>query len=114
MISGVNVVLHKKSVSGTNAIGEKIYTEQTETISNILVEPASNDAIVDELTMTGKKLAFILHIPRTDENSWEDCIVDLPSPWNISVKTFATDKMIFDPRLTPLPWGRKVKCELIK
>mgnify|MGYP003320148742 CR=1 FL=1 len=72
MIGCETVVLIEKSENGADAFGKPIY-ETTETeVPNVIVGSPSFDDEVSELNLTGKRLAFILGIPKGDTHNWKD------------------------------------------
>ena len=65
-IRGKTVLLHEQTVKGKDPFSKNITTESLVEVENVLLEPADYSAIVDEFNITGKRLAFILHIPIGD------------------------------------------------
>lgn len=110
MIKGCLVKLHTKKKIGEDEFHAPIYEETIEEVENVLIEPVSDDAVINELQLSGKRISYMLHIPNGDTHNWNDSIVELPAPWNESVKTFGGG-IIYDPKLTPLDWFKKVKAE---
>lgn len=108
MIKGQTVTLYEVSQTGIDEFNNPFYEETAIEVGNVLIEPASNDAIVSELQLTGKKVVYILHIPKGDTHDWKDAKVYIPS---IGIfKTFG-DCLVYDEALTPLSWNKKVKVE---
>lgn len=107
MIHGQTILIHNKTLTGQDPFGKDIFTETIESVDNVICEPASNDAIVTEWQMTGKKVAYILHIPKGDTHDWKDTIVDFNGE---SWKTYG-DCLEWDASQTPLDWNKKVKVE---
>lgn len=108
IIKGRTVILYTKRETGRDAFNAPIYAMTPESIDNVLVEPASTDDIITTTQLYGKKIAYTLHIPRTDNHIWVDSIVEF---YGRKYRTFG-DVLEYDPNLTPLEWGRKIKCEL--
>lgn len=106
-IKGRTVVLHEMTQTGVDDFNHPIMIESLVEVENVLIEPASNDAILSEIQMTGKRVAYILHIPKGDTHNWKDAVVDF---YGQSWKTFG-DCLIYDEDLTPLSWNKKVKVE---
>lgn len=108
MIKGQTVKLHAYKVIGTDLFGGIVKEDMgVVDVPNVLIEPASNDAIVTDLQLQGKKLTYILHIPKTDENMWEDTTVEF---YGKKWKTYGS-MLIYDEKLTPGEWNKKVKVE---
>lgn len=108
MIKGETVILIKKTVTGENPIGEPIATSQEIEVENVLIGTPSTDAAVQDLNLYGKRLAFVLGIPKGDNHNWKDTDVlirgqkfrtygfpltqteaNVPGPWNTQVKVEA-------------------------
>lgn len=111
MIKGVSVILHRITQTGVDDFNMPIYADQQIVVDNVLVEPASNDEVVNEVQLYGKHIAYNLHIPMSDTNDWKNTLVDLPAPWNETLKTYGSC-LVYDPKNTPLDWGKKIKAEL--
>lgn len=107
-IHGINVVLHEKTASGTDAFNAPTYTETEVTVSDVLVEPVSAEAIVNDESMLGKHLVYILHIPKGDTHEWKDSIVEF---YGRKFQTFG-EVLMYQEDMTPLKWNKKVRCEL--
>lgn len=106
-IQGQTVKLYDTSQTDTDPFGQPIMTEEVVEIENVLIEPASNEDITNSLDIDGKKVTYILHIPRTDTHDWRDKKVEF---YGQIFRTFG-DCLIYDPDLTPLEWGKKIKVE---
>lgn len=107
---GVTVVLNVKTQTGTDAFGRPIYSTIPKNVSDVLVGEPSSDDITNMLTMYGKKVAYTLAIPKTDENVWEDTEVTLPAPFGGTYHTigYATAGITEN---IPTRWNRKVHLE---
>lgn len=105
LIKGRTVKLIQNSQIGVDEFNAPIYDETEIEIENVLIEPASNEAIVDELGISGKRVSYILHIPKGDTHVWEDTKVSF---YGETWRTFG-DCLIYDERLTPLDWNKKIK-----
>lgn len=107
MIKGRAVTLYENVEIGVDGLNRPIYEEQEVIVDNVLIEPASNDAIISDLDVTGKHLSYVLHIPKTDTHDWNDTKVGFYGEiWH----TYG-DCLIYDEDLTPLDWNKKVKVE---
>lgn len=107
MIHGIDVVLHKKTQASTDAFNAPIYTDTEVTVHNVLVEPVSAEAIVNDTSLQGKHQVFILHIPKGDTNQWTDTVVEF---FGLTFKTFG-DVLMYQEDMLPLAWSKKVRCE---
>jgi len=105
MIKGETVILIEKIKNGTDAFGAPIFTENEVEIKDVLIGNPSTDAVINELQLYGKRLIFVLGIPKGDNHNWQDTIVvirgerfktygfpltqtaaNVPGRWNTQVK----------------------------
>ena len=109
MIHGIDVILYEKTKTGANSLGEEMYTLTPVTVSNVLVAPLSDEEILSELNLTGKRATYQLGIPKGDTHDWENSIVFFfGESWRtIGKPTQGIEAMI------PLSWNKKVKVESI-
>ena len=107
LIKGVPVTLYQRTEAGRDALGETLYTETPVTIPNVLVTPASAEAVVSELQLSGHRLAYELCLPKGDDHTWENCRVDF---FGQQFRVYAPPQEYLESQL-PLDWNRKVKVE---
>ena len=107
MIKGIDVILYNKTKTAEDPFGRPIYTESPETVHNVLVSPASAEAIVEELNISGKRLEYLLCIPKGDEHAWEDRTVEF---FGRKWKTFGPVQEWIE-AMVPLSWNKQVKVE---
>lgn len=105
MIKGEQVVLIEKTQTGTDSFGNPTYSESEVTVDNVVIGTPSTEAAIAELNLTGKRLAFVLGIPKGDTHNWKDTFViirnqkfrtygfpltqtnaNVPGKWNTQVK----------------------------
>lgn len=108
MIKGETVILIEKTENGVDPFGKPTYTETWVNVDNVVVGSPSFEAAVAELNLTGKRLAFVLGIPKGDTHNWVDTDVvirgqkfrtygfpltqteeNVPTRWNTQVKVEA-------------------------
>lgn len=107
MIKGITVTLYEKTPTGIDAFNRPIYTEVPVAVENVLVTPASSEAVVNELSLTGKKLVYELSIPKGDTHTWEDKRVTI---WNEDYHVYDFTRQWIDANV-PLLWNAKAKVE---
>lgn len=116
MINGITVTLYVRTpkmtgnVQDVDEFGEPIYIETPTAVSNVLVTPSNNDAIVTDLQLYGKRSAYELCIPKGDTHDWTDSRVSF---FGKTFRTFATDVQWIGVN-TPTKWNKKVKVERIE
>ena len=104
---GITVTLYEPTVTGTDPFNRPIETITPTTVDNVLIgEPTTSD-IVNELSLSGKRLAYTLAIPKGDEHVWEDRVVEF---WGERFRTIGKPTQGIE-SLIPLDWNKKVKVE---
>ena len=107
MIKGISVTLYVKTKTGTDDFNRPVYSEAATTVDNVLVTPVSSEAVVNDLQLFGKRLAYELCIPKGDTHVWEDVVVEFGGE---KYRTFGfPEEWIED--MVPLAWNKKVKVE---
>ena len=107
MIKGIQVTLKLKTQTGTDAIGDPIYTTTDIVVDNVLVgQPSSEDAATT-LELYGRRAAYTLAIPKGDINAWENVdVVFFGRTWHtIGIPTMGIESNV------PLSWNKKVMVE---
>lgn len=106
-LQGVTITLYDKVQTGTDAFNHPVYTETAVPVDNVLIGEPSTQDITDTLTLTGKKLAYTLAIPKGDSHVWTNREVAFFGERfrTIGEPTQGIEAMI------PLSWNRKVRVE---
>ena len=104
---GITVTLHNRVQTGTDAFNRPIYEESTTTVNNVLIGEPTTEEVVNELNLSGKRLAYTLAIPKGDEHEWKGAVVEF---FGERFRTFGTPTQGID-HLIPLQWNMKVKVE---
>ncbi|MFR3880466.1 MAG: hypothetical protein ACLTX9_09110 [Oscillospiraceae bacterium] len=68
-LHGIPVVLHSRVQTGVDKFNAPVYTETSETVDNVLVQPVSAEAIVNDLQRYGHRAAYELCIPKGDAHN---------------------------------------------
>lgn len=107
MLKGINITLHERTQTGTNPFGKPVYAETPVIVENVLVAPASDQEVLDTLTLTGRKAVYTMAIPKGDTHEWEDRKVEFfGQTWKtIGMPLEGIEAMI------PLEWNKKVRVE---
>lgn len=104
---GIDVVLHVKTQTGVDSYNEPIYTDDTVVVSNVLVGQPETEDVVNSASLYGKRLAYVLGIPKGDEHIWTDTEVEF---FGRKFRTFG-DVVEGIEALVPTPWHKKVRVE---
>lgn len=112
---GITVTLKVKTQSGTDPFGAPIWTETDATVDNVLVGEPSTDDITSSTDLYGKRIAFMLGIPKGDTHDWTDTTVSWTDAYGRSIvcRTFGFPTTGVE-SLIPTPWHMKVRCERIE
>ncbi len=105
----ISVVLHEKTVSGTDAFNRTTYITTPVTVEGVNVGSPASDDIVNDQTLSDKKVAYVLAIPSGDTHVWEDSIVEFfGRKWHtVGVATQFIDGFMGG----QYPWNKKIKVE---
>lgn len=107
LLRGQTVTLINREQTGTDAFNTPVYKETAEDAENILICPASTEAVTDGLQLYGKHAVYELLIPKDDAHQWEDReVIFFGQRW----RTFGAMLQWME-QLTPGAWNRKIKVE---
>ena len=107
-MTGESIILYDVTEVGTDDFGKPIYTETPVTVENVLIGEPSAEDIINEMNLTGKRLAYTLAIPKGDAHEWRDRTVEF---WGEKFRTFGRPTQGIE-HLIPLDWNKKVKVEV--
>ena len=104
-MKGMTIQYVVKTQTGTDAFGAPIWSEQIENVDDVLVGQPSADDVNTSVSLYGKKLDFVLGIPRGDTHSWTDTEVII---FGDRYRTLGYPERGIDENI-PLRWNRNVK-----
>ena len=112
---GISVTLYQKTQSGTDPFGAPTWTESTVNVDNVLVGEPSTDDITTSTDLFGKRIDYMLGIPKGDTHDWKDARVSWTDAAGRTVicETFGFPIMGVE-HLVPGPWHMKVRCHRIE
>lgn len=104
-IHGITVELAARTQTGTDGLNRPVYETAWVPVNNVLVGQPTTEEITDELNLSGKRLDYLLGIPKGDTHDWEDTLVRFFGQVyeTIGAPTQGIEDMI------PLSWNKKVK-----
>lgn len=102
---GVTITLYNRTQTGTDEFNRPVYSESAESVENVLIGEPSTQEVIDELNLTGKRLAYTLGIPKGDTHTWENKRVGF---YNEIFEVIGNPTQGIE-HLTPTPWNKKVK-----
>lgn len=106
-MKGITVILYEKRQTGTDAFNRPTYEDAPVEVDNVLIGEPSSEDVVNELSLSGKRLAYTLAIPKGDGHIWTDRKVEF---WGETFRTIGDPTQGIE-SLIPLDWNKKVKVE---
>jgi len=106
-MKGTTIQLVVKTQSGTDPFGAPIYTEELVDVPDVLVGSPTTDDITDSLNLYGKKIEYMIGIPKGDTHNWVDTEVVI---WGNRYRTFGYP-ITGEQANIPLRWGQNVRVE---
>ena len=107
MIKGMTVQLVVDTVTSYDPFGAPIVSEETVDIEDVLVGQPTTDDITATTEMYGKKIEYVLGIPKGDTHNWQDAKVYI---WGEPYKTIGFPQTGIQENI-PLRWGSNVRVE---
>ncbi len=107
MIKGETVILLEQTKSGVDPFGQPVVEVQEVPVEGVLVGTPSTDDATTEWNMTGKRILFVLGIPKGDTHDWKDKTVVIRGQ---KFKTYGFPLTQLDAN-TPTRWNTQVKVE---
>ena len=106
-IHGITIQLYEQTQTETDAFNRPVYAETAVDVDDVLIgEPSSQD-IIDELNLSGRKLAYTLAIPKGDTHTWEGGKVGF---FGDTFRVIGKPTQGIEDNI-PLRWNKKVKVE---
>lgn len=103
----ITIQLVKKTQDSTDPFGAPIESEELIDVPGCLVGQPSSDDISQTLEMYGKKIAYVVGVPKGDDHSWVDTDVII---WDERFRTIGYPETGIQENI-PLLWGKNVKVE---
>lgn len=112
---GITVTLYTRTQSGTDPFGAPVYTETAEQVENVLVGQPTTDDITTSTDLHGRRIDYMLGIPKGDTHDWTDARVSWTDAYGRTIvcKTFGFPITGVE-HLIPTPWHMKVRCHRIE
>ena len=103
----MTVQLAVKTEGAPDPFGMPTETEQLIDVPGCLVGQPSTDDIAQTMEMYGKRIAYVVGVPKGDVNSWVDTDVII---WGERFRTIGYPETGIQGNI-PLKWGQNVKVE---
>lgn len=108
-LKGMTVTLHEEVASGKDELNRTVYTQVATEVENVLVGEPSEQEIKDVMNLTGKKVIYVLGIPKNDAHDWKNKEVTF---FGETFRTIGSPIQGID-AMIPMEWNKKVRCERI-
>lgn len=108
-LHGITITLYTESETYVDAFNRPHIVEEPVEVANVLVGSPTSEEVLDTLNLTGRRVVYILGIPKGDTNDWTDKKVSF---FGQTFKTIGSPIQGID-TLIPMEWNKKVKCEAI-
>lgn len=107
MLKGTDVTLYERTQTGEDAFGAPVYAESPVIVKGVLVGEPDAGEVIDEMRLSGRRLAYTLGIPKGDTHTWEGATVEI---FGKKYRAFGAAAQGQE-ELVPLRWHKKVKVE---
>ncbi len=104
---GITVGLHVRTQTGEDALNNPIYSSSVENVDNVLVGEPTTDDITSSINLYGKRIQYMLGIPKGDAHNWKDTEVEI---FGRTFRTFGDTIEGIEANI-PTPWHKKVRVE---
>lgn len=106
-IHGIEITLIDKVETGRDDFNNPVYEDKEIKVQDVIVGQPASDDVVNDLNLYGKRIEYILGIPKGDTHEWEDREVI------IFGKRYRTFGHIIEgiEDLVPLRWHKKIRVE---
>ena len=107
MLHGITVQLEQKTEAGRDAFNRITYETEYVDVENVLGGSPDPEEVTETLNLTGKKIEYVLGIPKGDTHDWTDKKVIF---WGQEFKTIGFPETGIQD-LIPMDWGSNVRVE---
>lgn len=105
---GIPVKLHVRTQTGTDAFNSPVYSDAgAVTVENVLVGQPTAEDVTDSISLYGKRIEYILGIPKGDAHDWTDTVVEF---FGARYRTFGAIIQGIEANV-PTAWHKKVRVE---
>ena len=106
-MKGVTVTLHVRTQSGVDGLNNPTYTETTKPVADVLVGEPTTEEIDSSISLYGKKVEYMLGLPKGNADNWEDTTVEF---FGQRFRTFGKVIQGIEANV-PTRWHKKVRVE---
>lgn len=107
---GSTVILHERTQLGVDGFNSPVYTTRLVTVPNVLIGQPTTDDVTDSISLFGKRIEYMLGIPKGDAHNWEDTVVEF---FGRKYRSFGAVIQGIEENV-PTQWHKKVRVERIE
>lgn len=107
ILKGIKIKLYEQEQTGPDPFNRPIIEETPVDVENVLVGQPAESEVLDTMNLTGRKIVYVLGIPKGDQHDWTDKKVEF---WGQAFRTVGIPEQGIED-LVPLSWNKKVKVE---
>ena len=104
-MKGITVKLWERTQTGTDAFNDPVYALTSTSVDNVLVGQPITEEVTSSTDLYGKKIEYMLGIPKGDTHDWTDTAVEF---FGRTYRTFG-DVIEGIEANVPTPWHKKVR-----
>ena len=104
-MKGITVKLWERTQTGTDAFNDPVYALTSTNVDNVLVGQPTTEEVTSSTDLYGKKIEYMLGIPKGDTHDWTDTAVEF---FGRTYRTFG-DVIEGIEANVPTPWHKKVR-----
>lgn len=109
-MTGITVTLYERTESGRDSLNNPVWTLTAATVNNVLVGQPTTEELRNTLTLDGRRLDYVLGIPKGDAHNWKGCEVEF---FGSRFRQFGDVIEGIEANI-PTAWHKKVKVERIE
>ncbi len=107
----MTVTLYEKTQAGTDPFGAPVWEETPTPVENVLVGQPTTEEITASADLGGKRIDYVLAIPKGDGHEWKDRRVEWTDAYGRTVRCETIGFPVTGVEaLVPGPWHMKVRC----
>lgn len=106
-MTGTTVLLHVKTQTGVDALNNPVFSDTVVPVQNVLIGQPTTDDVLSSINLYGKKIEYMLGLPKGDAHDWEDTEVEF---FGHKYRTFGFPIEGIEANI-PTPWHKKVRVE---
>lgn len=106
-IQGASVILYVKTPGAPDALNNLTYTKTPVQVDNVVIGQPTTDDITTSINLYGKRIEYMLGIPKGDTHDWEDTTVEF---FGHTYRTFGHEIVGIEANV-PLSWHKKIRVE---